>query len=93
MTRESTAAQPSATIAGRSRRYILVMLTLVYVINYLDRNILNILLPAIKAEFRLTTPISAFWQEQSLPFSTQRSASLWRGLQIAPTGATSLPTP
>lgn len=44
----------SRTIAGRSRRYILGMLTLVYVINYLDRNILNILLPAIKAEFHLT---------------------------------------
>ncbi len=30
------------------------MLTLVYVVNYMDRNILNILLPAIKAEFHLT---------------------------------------
>jgi predicted MFS family arabinose efflux permease len=30
------------------------MLTLVYVINYLDRNILNILLPAIKTEFHLS---------------------------------------
>src|SRR6185295_4998746 len=50
----STAAPARATIGGRSRRYILVMLTLVYVINYLDRNILNILLPAIKAEFHLT---------------------------------------
>ncbi len=53
MTTDSTAAQSRATIGGRSRRYILVMLTLVYVINYLDRNILNILLPAIKAEFHL----------------------------------------
>lgn len=41
-------------VGGVSRHYILVMLTLVYVINYLDRNILNILLPAIKAEFHLT---------------------------------------
>lgn len=53
MTIESSAAPSRATIGGRSRRYILVMLTLVYVINYLDRNILNILLPAIKAEFHL----------------------------------------
>lgn len=53
MTSESTAAPARATIGGRSRRYVLVMLTLVYVINYLDRNILNILLPAIKAEFHL----------------------------------------
>ena len=43
-----------ATTGGRSRRYILVMLTLVYVINYLDRNILNQLLPSIKAEFHLS---------------------------------------
>ena len=54
MSLEGSAAPASATIAGRSRRYILVMLTLVYVTNYLDRNILNILLPAIKAEFRLS---------------------------------------
>ncbi len=53
MSIESNAA-PRAGIGGVSRRYILVMLTLVYVINYLDRNILNILLPAIKAEFHLT---------------------------------------
>jgi len=51
---ERTAAPSRAGTAGVSRRYILVMLTLVYVVNYLDRNILNILLPAIKAEFHLT---------------------------------------
>ena len=50
----NTAAPSRATIGGRSRRYILVMLTLVYVINYLDRNILNQLLPSIKAEFHLS---------------------------------------
>ncbi|MEI9989468.1 MAG: MFS transporter [Rhizomicrobium sp.] len=52
MSIERTAARPGT--GGVSRRYILVMLTLVYVVNYLDRNILNILLPAIKAEFHLT---------------------------------------
>jgi MFS family permease len=51
---DSTAAPARATIGGQSRRYILVMLTLVYVINYLDRNILNQLLPSIKAEFHLS---------------------------------------
>jgi MFS family permease len=40
--------------SGRSRRFTLVMVTLVYVVNYLDRNILTILLPYIKAEFHLT---------------------------------------
>ena len=54
MSIEKSAAPPRAGIDGVSRRYILVMLTLVYVINYLDRNILNILLPAIKAEFHLS---------------------------------------
>ncbi|MEI9993969.1 MAG: MFS transporter [Rhizomicrobium sp.] len=44
----------AARAGGTSRSYILVMLTLVYVINYLDRNILNQLLPSIKAEFHLS---------------------------------------
>ena len=35
------------------RHYILFMLTLVFVVNYLDRQILAILLPLIKAEFHL----------------------------------------
>ena len=52
MSIESSAAR--AGIGGTSRRYILVMLTLVYVVNYLDRNILNQLLPSIKAEFHLS---------------------------------------
>ena len=55
---EKTAAR--AGIGGVSRRYILLMLTLVYVVNYLDRNILNILLPAIKAEFHLTDADTGF---------------------------------
>jgi len=51
---EENAAPSSAGTGGVSRRYILVMLTLVYVVNYLDRNILNQLLPSIKAEFDLS---------------------------------------
>lgn len=35
------------------REVILVMLMLAYLVNYIDRNILNLLLPAIKAEFHL----------------------------------------
>ena len=35
----------------QNRHYVLVMVTLVFVINYLDRQILGILLPLIKAEF------------------------------------------
>ena len=40
-----------AGFSSRYRHYILVILTLMYVVNYLDRQILNILLPPIKAEF------------------------------------------
>ena len=39
---------------GRSRTYVLVILTLVYVVNYLDRQVLGILLPQIQTEFLLT---------------------------------------
>ena len=35
------------------RTYVLVVLTLVYVVNYLDRQILAILMPQVKAEFGL----------------------------------------
>ena len=36
------------------RTYVLVVLTLVYVVNYLDRQILAILMPQVKAEFGLS---------------------------------------
>ncbi len=52
MTTDNVAA-PS-NIGGVPRRYILVMLMLVYVVNYIDRTVLNILLPAIKLEFHLS---------------------------------------
>ena len=52
MSTEGKTVAPRA--GGVSRRYILVMLTLVYVVNYMDRNILNQLLPSIKAEFHLS---------------------------------------
>lgn len=53
MSDQNTAVAPRA-VGGTSRSYILVMLTLVYVVNYLDRNILNQLLPSIKTEFNLS---------------------------------------
>lgn len=37
----------------RNRAYILVIVTLIYVVNYLDRQILAILMPQIKVEFGL----------------------------------------
>ncbi len=40
-------------ISNGYRTFILLILTLVYVVNYLDRQILGILVPAIKSEFHL----------------------------------------
>jgi predicted MFS family arabinose efflux permease len=54
LTTETEAAPIGMRIGGRSRGFILLMVTLVYVVNYLDRNILNIVLPEIKKEFLLT---------------------------------------
>ncbi len=48
------ALEPAATpVAAQSATYVLVVLTLVYVLNYLDRQILGILSGPIKAEFHL----------------------------------------
>jgi MFS family permease len=41
-------------IPGQNRHYVLAMVTLVFVVNYLDRQILAILLPAIKVDFHLS---------------------------------------
>ncbi len=47
-------AEAAAPTAALSPTYTLVVLTLVYVVNYLDRQILGILNGPIKAEFHLT---------------------------------------
>ena len=44
----------SGTVSTQHRHYILFMVTLVFVVNYLDRQILAILLPLIKAEFKVS---------------------------------------
>jgi len=54
VTTETEVAPISVRVGGRSRGFILLMVTLVYVVNYLDRNILNIVLAEIKKEFHLT---------------------------------------
>ena len=40
-----------------TRRYVLALLVVVYTFNFIDRQILAILLPAIKAEFGVTDTI------------------------------------
>ena len=43
---------PAGSVLGKSaRRYALAVLVVVYTFNFIDRQILAILLPAIKAEF------------------------------------------
>lgn len=49
--RTTTAQDPPATSALSTRRYVLFVLVIVYTFNFIDRQILAILLPAIKAEF------------------------------------------
>lgn len=55
--REDAAGEATPARTGFSsgyRHYVLVILTAMYVTNYLDRQILNILLPPIKAEFHVS---------------------------------------
>lgn len=42
-----------AAISTAARRYSMVVLTVVYMFNFIDRNILSILLPAIREEFQV----------------------------------------
>ncbi|HWA03939.1 MAG TPA: MFS transporter [Rhizomicrobium sp.] len=44
---------PVAGLTAGYRTYVLIVLTLIYVVNYLDRQILAILMPQIKVEFGL----------------------------------------
>ena len=45
---------PAVVPPPKNRTYILVIMTLIYVVNYLDRQILAILMPQIKVEFGLS---------------------------------------
>jgi predicted MFS family arabinose efflux permease len=45
---------PALVPPPKNRTYILIIMTLIYVVNYLDRQILAILMPQIKVEFGLS---------------------------------------
>lgn len=49
-----------STSSVPARRYVLGLLTVVYTFNFIDRQILAILLPAIKAEFALSDTVLGF---------------------------------
>lgn len=54
------AATEARAISIPARRYVLGLLTVVYTFNFIDRQILAILLPAIKAEFELSDTVLGF---------------------------------
>lgn len=60
MTSQTEAAPVGVRVGGRSRTFILLMMTLVYIVNYLDRNILAIVLPEIKKDFHLSDAALGF---------------------------------
>lgn len=49
-----------ATVSAAKANYILVLITLVYAVNFIDRNILNVLLQPIKQEFQLSDTMMGF---------------------------------
>jgi len=52
--------QPAAAVSKSARQYALGILTVVYTFNFIDRQILAILLPAIKAEFLVADWVLGF---------------------------------
>ncbi len=53
-------AAPQGVVGTAARRYAMVMLAIVYMFNFIDRQILAILLPAIRDEFQVGDTILGF---------------------------------
>jgi hypothetical protein len=76
-----TEAPPAAhAFTNRYRNYVLFMLVWVSILNFVDRQILAILLEPIRAEFDLS--------DTQLGFLTGFSFALFYALRIAAAGAT-----
>lgn len=80
----STSAAPSIEPGGRYARYVLAVLTLVYVFNFLDRQILSILAEEIKSDLAVTdaqlgylygTAFAVFYAVFGIPLG--RLADVW----------------
>jgi predicted MFS family arabinose efflux permease len=54
------AGQGAPTISAAARRYVLGLLVVVYTFNFIDRQILAILLPAIQADFGVSDTVLGF---------------------------------
>jgi MFS family permease len=103
------AAQPDGAVLiggsggarGNSARYVLVILTLVYVVNYLDRQILGILLPYIQKEFSFNdfqagllsgTVFAVIYATLGIPLATLADRMSRRNIIAASLGIFSLMT-
>ncbi|HWH80848.1 MAG TPA: MFS transporter [Burkholderiaceae bacterium] len=56
----ATGVAPAAAVSAARANYILLLVTLVYAVNFIDRNILNVLLQPIKEEFALSDTMLGF---------------------------------
>ena len=75
------------TISHSARRYALGVLVVVYTFNFIDRQILSILLPAIKAEFLVDDWVLGFLAALPSHFFTPRWVSRSQRWPIAGAGA------
>jgi MFS family permease len=81
---QDRASPPEAAIGGPYARYVLVILTLVYVFNFIDRQILSILAPEIQRELGISdadisflygTAFAVFYAVFGIPLG--RLADVW----------------
>ena len=84
-----TTPQPRMAPAAPSdkpgyRFYVLAILILVYMLNFLDRQIIGILAAPLKAEFNMSDSQSACWAASPSPRSIPPWPSPWPGW---PTGS------
>jgi hypothetical protein len=70
-------ATPAFSVSAGYRRYVLVLLLLVYIFNFVDRQILSVLLQSIKQEFSFSDTQLGLLGGSPSPCSTRSSASRW----------------
>jgi predicted MFS family arabinose efflux permease len=92
---------PATAAGSRSANYVLLILTLVYVVNYLDRQILGILLPYIQREFHINdfdagllsgTVFAVIYATLGIPLATLADRMSRRNIIAASLGTFSLMT-
>ena len=76
-------AQPKQKLGGRYAHYVLFVLVIVYVFNFIDRNILSILNEEIQADLGVSDADMGLLMARFSRFFTLYSVYLWRGLQMS----------